>query len=82
MTEDKPKQQKLDIDVEEPIPPVGNNWLLGRQDEDDIPFEETEMVDKVGNRTYLIIVIYDIVDNKRRTRIAKKILGYGGKDIY
>ena len=40
-------------------------------------FEEYEVLSKVGNRTYLIVVIYDVVDNKRRYRIAKKLKGYG-----
>lgn len=58
------------------IPAPGANWLLGRQD-DSLPFEECEVLTKVGNRTFMIVVIYDIVDNKKRTRLAKKLLGFG-----
>jgi CRISPR-associated protein Cas2 len=28
-------------------------------------------------RKYLIVVIYDIIDNKRRARFAKYLLGFG-----
>lgn len=56
--------------------PIGNNWLIGSQDED-FTAEEFEVLSKVGNRTYLILVIYDVVDNKKRYRIAKKLKGYG-----
>ena len=63
-------------DKEENLPPPGDNWLIGRQD-DSLPFEEEEVLSKVSNRTYLVVVIYDIVDNKKRTKLAKKLLGYG-----
>lgn len=53
--------------------PVGKNWLIGNQDE----IEDTEVLAKVGNRTYLILVIYDVVDNKKRYRINKLLKGYG-----
>ena len=56
--------------------PVGKNWLIGSQ-EDDYTSEEIEVLSKVGNRTYLILVIYDVVDNKKRYRIAKTMKGYG-----
>lgn len=45
-------------------------------DEEEI-FDETELIEKVGSRTYLVVVIYDIVDNKKRTCISKILLGYG-----
>ena len=79
MTEEE-KKLKLDIELPEDdtLPPVGDNWLLGRHD-DSIPFEEIEVIEKVANRTYMILVIYDIVDNKKRTKLAKKLLGYGNR---
>lgn len=56
--------------------PVGENWLIGSQKED-YTSEEIEVLSKVGNRTYLILVIYDVVNNKKRYRIAKTMKGYG-----
>lgn len=56
--------------------PVGENWLIGSQ-KDDYTSEEIEVLSKVGNRTYLILVIYDVVNNKKRYRIAKTMKGYG-----
>lgn len=78
MTEEQDKQLKFKLPEfdEEPLPAIGTNWLIGRQDES-IPFEEYEVLNKVANRTYLILIIYDIVDNKKRTKLAKKLLGYG-----
>lgn len=64
--------------TDDQLPPVGDNWLLGRKD-DSLPFEESEVLHKVGNRTYMILIIYDIVENKRRTKLAKKLLGYGDR---
>ncbi len=58
------------------LPPVGKCWLIGRQD-NSFTSEELEVLDKVGNRTYLILVIYDITCQKRRVKLAKKLLGYG-----
>lgn len=55
--------------------PVGNNWLIGNPN--DYTYDEFEVLSKVGNRTYLILVIYDVVDNKKRYRIAKTMKGYG-----
>ncbi|MEW5821090.1 MAG: CRISPR-associated endonuclease Cas2 [Cyanobacteriota bacterium] len=77
MSEDE-KQLKLDIKLEDDnsLPPTGDNWLLGRQD-NSLPFEEEEVLTKLANRTFLILIIYDIVDNKKRTKLAKKLLGYG-----
>lgn len=56
--------------------PIGNNWLIGSVDKE-YTAEEFEVLSKVGNRTYLILVIYDVVDNKKRYRIAKRLKGYG-----
>lgn len=56
--------------------PIGENWLLGQQNED-YTCEEFEVLSKVGNRTYLILVIYDVVDSKKRYRISKTLKGYG-----
>lgn len=55
--------------------PIGNNWLIGNSD--DYTYDEFEVLSKVGNRTYLILVIYDVVDNKKRYRVAKTMKGYG-----
>lgn len=54
----------------------GKSWMLGPLLEDE-PYDETEALEKVGNRTYMIVVIYDIVENKKRTALAKALLGYG-----
>lgn len=56
--------------------PIGDNWLIGNIQEENT-YEEFEVLSKVGNRTYLILVIYDVVDNKKRYRIAKTMKGYG-----
>ena len=53
--------------------PVGLNWLIGYQDE----LTDTEVLSKVGNRTYLVLIIFDVTDNKKRYRISKKLKGYG-----
>ena len=63
-------------DKEKDFDTLGKNWLMDSQDFSP-GFEEVEVLDKVGNRTYLILVIYDIVENKRRAKIAKKLLGFG-----
>lgn len=55
--------------------PIGNNWLIGNSD--GYTYDEFEVLSKVGNRTYLILVIYDVVDNKKRYRVAKTMKGYG-----
>jgi CRISPR-associated protein Cas2 len=44
--------------------------------------EEQEMLGKVGNRTYFVVVSYDITDDKRRVRMAKTLLGYGQRVQY
>ena len=31
----------------------------------------------MSNRTYLVLIIYDVVNDKKRYRIAKKLKGYG-----
>ena len=51
-------------------------WYIGANSKE-YTFEEYEVLSKVGNRTYLIVIIYDVVDNKRRYRIAKTLKGYG-----
>lgn len=38
---------------------------------DDLVFQVAE------DRRYYVLVIYDIVNNKKRTRLAKMLLGYG-----
>ncbi len=58
------------------FPFVGNSWMLGRQD-DDMLAEEMELVQKVGNRTYTVVVIYDITDNRKRAQVRKILEGYG-----
>lgn len=52
------------------------SWKLCRE-EDDFLSEEAEVIDKVGNRTFQIVVIYDIVDDKRRYHMSKTLLGFG-----
>jgi len=61
---------------EDELPSIGENWLIGRQEEENT-FEEQELLTKVSNRTYLIIAIYDIVNDKRRLKLSKILLGYG-----
>jgi CRISPR-associated protein Cas2 len=53
--------------------PIGKSWLIGNQEE----FEDMEVLTKVGNRTYLILIIYDVADDKKRYRINKLLKGYG-----
>lgn len=55
---------------------IGKNWLLGQQNTD-YTYEEIKVLTKVTNRTYLILVIYDVGDNKKRYRIAKAMKGFG-----
>lgn len=69
------EEEKNDIFSEFPI---GDNWLIGNIQEENT-YEEFEVLSKVGNRTYLILVIYDVVDNKKRYRIAKTLKGYGDR---
>lgn len=56
--------------------PIGDNWLISNQTEE-YTGDETEVLTKVGNRTYLVLVIYDVTDNKKRYRITKTLKGYG-----
>lgn len=56
--------------------PIGENWLISNQTEE-YTGDETEVLTKVGNRTYLVLVIYDVTDNKKRYRITKTLKGYG-----
>lgn len=56
--------------------PIGENWLISNQTEE-YTSDETEVLTKVGNRTYLVLVIYDVTDNKKRYRITKTLKGYG-----
>ena len=72
MTNKEEKDEKNKFDEH----PVGDNWLIGNIQEE-YTYEEYEVLTKVGNRTYLILVIYDVVDNKKRYRIAKTMKGYG-----
>lgn len=67
----KDKQQENTDEIENY--PIGLNWLIGSSDN----FENTEVLQKVGNRTYLVLVIFDVVDNKKRYRISKPLKGYG-----
>jgi CRISPR-associated protein Cas2 len=73
---DKPKQLKLNIPDETPLPPPGKHWYMG-DEETPFNFEDAEVIEKMSNKTFLILVIYDIVENKQRTKIAKKLLGWG-----
>lgn len=41
-----------------------------------------EELAKVANRTYFTVVIYDIVDDARRVKLAKLLLGYGNRVQY
>ena len=61
---------------EENIPEIGLNWLIGKQEEE-FTFEEQEILTKVSNKTYMVLVIYDIVDDKKRLKLSKMLLGYG-----
>lgn len=44
---------------------------------EDYLFERT--YNKVSERKYLILIIYDIIDNKKRTKFAKYLGGYGNR---
>lgn len=39
--------------------------------------EDYRIIHKMSNRTHLIVIIYDIVDNKKRYRVWKTLKGYG-----
>ncbi len=39
--------------------------------------EDYRIIAKMTNKTHLIVVIYDIVDNKKRYRVWKTLKGYG-----
>lgn len=52
------------------------SWKMSRE-EDDFLTEEMELVNKVGNRTYQAVVIYDIVDDRRRYYVSKALCGFG-----
>lgn len=67
---------KKNKEPENEIPPQGKNWLIGRQDEE-FTYEEQEILSKVSNKTYMILAIYDIVDDKKRLKLSKVLLGYG-----
>lgn len=69
----KENQEEEDLDIQI----LWKSWFVDQEEEENDFFDGTEMVEKVGNRTYLIVVIYDIVDNKKRTKMAKALLGYG-----
>lgn len=43
---------------------------------------EQELLCKVTNRTYFTVVMYDIVENKRRSKVARILLGYGERVQY
>jgi len=68
-------QDIMELEIPD-LPCPGKSWLIGWTEEDQI-FDDKEFVEKVGNRTYLVVIIYDIVDNKRRSKMAKTLLGYG-----
>ncbi len=76
-TADELKQPRDNINkmINDKIPPI-ENWYIGRNNEE-YTFDEYEVLSKVGNRTYLIVIIYDVTDNKRRYRISKILKGYG-----
>src|SRR5574344_2109815 len=63
---------KDDIGIEN-FPP-GKNWLINCGEDESL---DQEVLTKVGNRTYLVLIIYDVTDDKKRYRIAKKLKGYG-----
>lgn len=44
--------------------------------------DENELVNTLANRTFFTVIVYDIVDNKRRYRLAKLLLGYGERVQY
>ena len=56
--------------------PIGDNWLI-KSNIEEYTSEEYEVLNKVSNRTYLVLIIYDVVNDKKRYRIAKKLKGYG-----
>ena len=76
------KQKQMEKEREEKLPPVeGKSWLIG-EIEEHLPFEEEEVLHKVSNRTYLVVIAYDIIDNKRRTKLAKLLEGFGERVQY
>ncbi|GEM_PF-373814 len=43
---------------------------------------EDELVKTLANRTFFTVVLYDISNNRRRSRVAKILLGYGDRVQY
>lgn len=49
----------------------------------DLDFDQAdEVLNKMANRTYFVVVMYDIVDNRRRANLARFLLGYGERVQY
>lgn len=69
--------RKLFLDGEPDIPDE-SELVAG----DDFPFDDEEAVQKVGNRTYFVLVIYDIVENRTRSKLAKALEGFGVRVQY
>ena len=88
----------LEIDLtEENSKPKINKILKIKEEEELIAFykdmqsevlapefdiDNEEVLKKVVNRSYFTVVIYDIMDNKRRVKVAKELLGYGDRVQY
>jgi len=53
------------------------NWLIGDDEQEPLDQEIEEVLVKVGQRKYFIIVCYDITEPKRLVRTAKVCLGFG-----
>ena len=51
--------------------------MIGMTDEFDFGFHEEEYVSH--KKKLLVLVIYDIIDNRKRTKFAKHMEGYGNR---
>ncbi len=63
---------------------VVKNWMIGSAGEDEsaedsglLHQEIEEILTKVGQRTYLVLICYDISEPKRLVRVAKTCLAFG-----
>lgn len=70
------KSDKKKTLIETDFPFLGTSWMMGGQEEEYWE-DEMELMDKVANRTYLVVVVYDISDDKQRYQVSKVLLSYG-----
>ncbi len=76
-TDKHPRRERESSDV------IVKNWMIGPDSDgniDDITLLHQDMEEvliKVGQRSYLVLVCYDITEPRRLARVAKVCLAYG-----